>query len=359
LNQQVDTDLPGAIQTYEDGKAAVQAQIVSLAELVDLHEAWWYWYHDDVASKYEDELKWYNGHFIVEPVTDTDFDEARAFTPDCRLFPTGYVKLKPKYINQLKGITDEGPGDQLKNVEDCLHPICYELALALRDGLSGAGSSLTGNVVTPATTSITVATTGWGSGSMAAIYSVSGKRAVFRVDSTSGIGPYILSGAVVAFCAADDQIGIGAVISDSPAVQQSAMDGALTDLISALNSQKSALQGNKDDISYSGVDTDIANAITQIDNAVAVYGAYASFALLVSAMETRAAFWPTRSSQIDQAINTATDGIYDRRYRWLNNLVNRSGGSYAQLDGAEASIDFFDANIAYLEDQKADLEEWS
>jgi len=359
LNQQVDTDIPGAIQTYEDGKVAVQDQILNLTELVSLHEAFWGWYHDDVASKYETELKWIDGHFIVEPVTDADLVDARDFKPDSRLYPAGYTKLNPKYIDQLKGITDEDPGDTLKHVEGCLHPVCYEIAKALRDGQSGSGSSVTGNVVGPGTTSITVAGSGFAPGARAVITTITGKYAVFRIDSVGGTGPYTLNGAMVAFCAANDQIGAGAGIIDTVAGQTANLAATLGLLTTALNNQKAALDSNKDDISYAGVDSDIATASAQIVTTTGVYTSYSTYAQLVTAMETRETFLSSRMSQIAMAVDTADDGIYDRRYRWLGNLVNRSQGSYTMLDGATASISFFDTNIEYLEGQQADLEEWS
>lgn len=359
LNQQVDFDIPGAIQTYEDGKAAVQDQITNLTELVNLHEAFWYWYHDDVASKYEMELKWMDGHFIVEPVTDVDLTDARNFKPDSRLYPADYAELNPKYIDQLKGITDEGPADRIRDVENCLHPVAYELAKALRDGQSGSGSAVTGAAITPATTSIVVATGGFAIGSRAVITASGGGLAVFRVDGVTGTGPWTLNGAMVGFCATNDTIGIGAGIADSIAGQTAGLATALARLVSALNNQKSALDSNKDDISYSGVDVDIATASDQITITTSVYASYATFAELATAMEARATFLSTRVSQIAVAVDTADDGIYDRRYRWLGNLVNRNRGSYTMLDGATASISFFDTNIEYLEGQKADLEEWS
>lgn len=350
LDQQVDIDLPAAIQTYQVGKAQVEAMHAELLKIVSLHEAFWYWYHDDVASKYEDELKWIDGHFITDPVIGADLDEARQFI-DCRLFPADYVELNPLYIDQLKGVTNETTPEY--GCEQCHHPVAYELAQALDNGQSGTGDTTTTSDVDPSTTNISVSsTTGFGAGDRAVIQ-VGGSIAVFRIDSVSGT----LNGAIIAFCGASP-ITSGATISSKQADQDSAMDSELITIITALNNQKTALQNNKDDISYTGVATDIAGATTNINTTIGNYTTWSTYSDLVGYMAARATFVGTRVGQVSVAVDTATIGIYDRRYRWLNNLINHSTGTYILLDGAAASIDFFNASIAYLQSQIDDMEEW-
>ncbi len=66
----------------------------------------------------------------------------------------------------------------------------------------------------------------------------------------------------------------------------------------------------------------------------------------------------TRLAQINQAVATATVGIYDRRYNWINYLINRKIGSWEKLARNESTISYLNEDIASNTDQKDDLEEW-
>ena len=153
-------------------------------------------------------------------------------------------------------------------------------------------------------------------------------------------------------------IASGSFISNVQSTKNTLLLEMRDKLVSLLESQRDALDANDDDISYSGVENDIQTAYNEAVQAIADYNSSWSYAQFATYIYGRLGFTATRKTQVESARKTASDGIYDRRYSWLDMLVNRKSGSWEKLESGTRSLDLLDYDISKAEDQKAAMEEW-
>lgn len=357
LDSQVDVIIPRRIIGLTRSRNTLINDIIpDLTNLKDLHKVFYDWF-DAVAVAYEDEFKHYSGDYILSPITDTDLTDAVNRVTGSRYFPDGWIEFAPEFIDEAKGIDDVWT--ELN--EACMHEIAAALAVSLDAGLNGTASSTTTGAINNTGSIVVPVTAGTGTnftvGKDCYVLDPGGfDRVVGRITAKAANDITITR---QAWCGADNTIASGATVSDAPTPKDTVLKDSIDKLETYIANQKTALQSNDDDISYSGVQTDIATAITNATDTINNYDSSWTYAQLVTFLSNRKTFMTgTRLGQITQALDTASDGIYDRRYDWINYLINRKIGSWERLVRHEDTIGYLNEDITLYGGIENSLEEW-
>lgn len=357
LSSQVDETIPSQLTDLNQSRAALVDDIIpELEELKDLHKTFYDWFNDDVGVHYDAEKAAYYGDSISNPVVESDFTDAIDREDNSRFFPDGRKEFTPKYLDELKGITDSHTDDN----ESCLHPIADALADSLNNGLNGTGNTTTtGAISYAASIDIPVVSiTGFVVGADLYVLDTGGlKRMIGRITQTLTT-PFRLRVTVTAWCA-DGSIASGSAVSDTSTNKDTLLRETRDRLVGHIQAQKDALDLNEDNISYVGVAADITTASAAAAQTISDYNSSWTYSALLGYLDARLAFMTgTRLAQIILAVDTADDGIYDRRYDWINYLLNRKMGSWELLARHENSVSYLDEDIDLYTEQGGDLEEW-
>lgn len=356
LDAQADEVLPERVAGLTTSREYIVDELIPEAEAVrDLHRTFYDWFNG-IADNYDLELGAYDGGSISSPVVDADLTDAVDRQTGSRLFPDGRLEYEPDYIDELKGITDAQTPDN----ESCLHPVAVSLAASLDAGTSGTGNDTTTlDVGYGGSVEFRIAGSSgnFSLGNVVYVLDPFGFARCVGVITNLQAFPDRVTITVYAWCGGN--ILTGASISERTTEKDAGLLETRNRLVARISTQETVLDNNNDDISYVGVAADITAASASAAQTISDYNSAWSYSQLLTYLSSRGSFMTgTRLGQITQAVDTATVGIYARRYDWLNYLINRKIGSWENLARLESTVVLLDEDIVSLTDQGDDLEEW-
>lgn len=329
-------------------------------------------YLDDLVQAYELEKKHINGEFITSPFDRiVDIDEGSKRTIGTRFWPASNTTNDPTRFAEIDG-GGVDPGIFSPHELEEFPKVQTEIE-KLKNGFNdGTG---TGVVFSPYTGGLTLEVE-LGSSITSGNRIVVGSALLLAGDTTVGATNDtidILEEIVPGVASVSDPVDESFVgftdperTSETPTnpIHQSIFNKFAQDVLDALSAelvpigeQKTALQSNPDDDSTPDAATRVSDAITNITNLETAINNFTTtpsygdlgLAPVETELSNRQTFLTTRLSQIEEALKTATNNIYDRRFNFIALRINAVEGSIRKVLIAQEGL-------AGLQSKKGTLE---